>query len=80
MFGDVWRAGRTGFERTGGPARRDWADPVHGERGRDRGAMSFWGATPQTPTVLAPRDAALGALVGNQHARLALLSGARGCG
>jgi hypothetical protein len=32
----------------------------------------FWGATPQTPTVLAPHDPALGTLVLNQPRALLL--------
>ena len=45
----------------------DWAILARGEREPGSPSLLFWGATPQTPTVLAPTDPALGTLADDQH-------------
>ena len=47
--------------------RQIWAIPVRGERGQGSVAFCLWGVTPQTPTVLASPDPALGTLALNQQ-------------
>src|SRR2546423_8985923 len=58
----------------------DWAILARGEREPGSPSLLFWGATPQTPTVLAPPDAGLGALAVNQHGRPLPVDQGAACG